>query len=185
MTSPEPTAAIASPISLVLRRTSRQSVESRNDNADSPPRQILLVGKTLSRRHENVVSLSFRHIEQLAVVLVRPALLGQRIHRVRRKAPPQRSRRTLIEQQLQWASALLNARASCSSTARTCFLSTPGNHSTNSSIVAPPARFSNRAYTGTRVPVNAQAPLILPVLRSTAGQLLQSVIRSPPVRPQS
>ena len=78
----------------------------------------------------------------------------------------------MIEQHLQCANASLSARASCSSTARTWFLSTPGNHSTNSSIVAPLARFSNRAYTGTRVPVNAHAPLILPSLRSTAGQLL-------------
>lgn len=31
----------------------------------------------------------------------------------------------------------------------------------------------------------AQTPLILPGLRSTAGQLLQSVIRSPPVRPRT
>ena len=150
----------------------------QNDKADSPPRQILPVGKTLIRRHENFVSFSFRHIEQLAVVLIRSALLGQRIRRVRRKALPQRSRRALIEQHLQCASAFLSARASCSSTARTCFLSTPGNHSTNSSIVAPLAKFSNRAYTGTRVPVKAQAPLILPGLRSTAGQFSQSTFTS-------
>lgn len=56
----------------------------QNNNADLPPGQILLVGKALIRRHENLVPLSFRHIEQLAVVLIRPALLGQRIHGVRR-----------------------------------------------------------------------------------------------------
>ena len=52
----------------------RASLWNQNDNAGSPPYQILLDGKTLIRRHENVVSFSFHHIEQLAV-----ALLG-RIH---------------------------------------------------------------------------------------------------------
>lgn len=42
--------------------------------------------------------------------------------------------------------------------------------------VAPPSRFSKRAYTGTLVPVNAHAPLIFLGLHSTAGQSLQSVI---------
>ena len=98
MTSPGPTAAIASPISPCPKANLAPICGKQNDNADSPPRKILLVRKTLIRRHQNLVSLSFRHIEQLAVVLVRPALLGQRIHGMRRKAPPQRSGRALIEQ---------------------------------------------------------------------------------------
>ena len=51
----------------------------------------------------------------------------------------------------------------------------PGKHSTNSSIWAPPARFSEGVFTGTRVPLSAQEPLILPDLRSTAGHDFQSV----------
>ena len=45
------------------------------------------------------------------------------------------------------------------STASTWPRSTPGNHSRNSSIVAPPSMFSNSAFTGTRVPANTGVPL--------------------------
>ena len=48
-----------------------------------------------------------------------------------------------------------------SSTASTCFRVTPGNHSTNSSMVAPSSRFSKSARTGTRVLAKTQAPLTL------------------------
>ena len=57
-------------------------------------------------------------------------------------ARTQRRGRALVEQELQRANVVLSAFASCSSTALTCRSSTPGNHSTNSLTVAPPARFS-------------------------------------------
>jgi hypothetical protein len=47
-------------------------------------------------------------------------------------------------------------------TAKACSRVTPGNHSRNWSTVAPPSRFSKSACTGTRVPLNTQAPLTLP-----------------------
>ena len=43
------------------------------------------------------------------------------------------------------------------------------------SIVAPSARSSKRAYSGTLVPVNAQAPLSSPALRFTAGHVSQYI----------
>ena len=51
---------------------------------------------------------------------------------------------------------------------------TPGNHSMNSSIVAPSFRLLNRAVTGTLVPLNTHAPLTLPGLLSMAVHVLQS-----------
>lgn len=56
---------------------------------------------------------------------------------------------------------------------------TPGNHSRNSSTVAPPSKFEKRAETGTRVPRDTQAPLTRSRRRSTAGQVVQlSIIGS-------
>ena len=97
----------------------------------------------------------------------------------------QRCRSALIEKNLQSCAGTRRASASCSSTARTCQASTPGNQSRNSPTVAPLSRFSNRADTGTRVPANVQAPLSLPGRRSTAGHRAQSVMSSPvpPIRP--
>src|SRR5262249_25597174 len=59
-------------------------------------------------------------------------------------------------------------------TAETCSVDTPGNHSRNSSTVAPDSRFSNSAFTGTRVPRKTQAPLNTFWELSTSVQLLQS-----------
>src|SRR6266545_7738723 len=59
-------------------------------------------------------------------------------------------------------------------TAKACSRATPGNHSRNWSTVAPPSRFSKSACTGTRVPLNTQAPLTLPGTCSTAAQFVQS-----------
>ncbi len=64
--------------------------------------------------------------------------------------------------------------SACFRTASTCSRLTPGNHSRNSSIVAPPSMFSNSARTGTRVPLNSHAPLTFSGLRSTSGQSCQS-----------
>lgn len=69
-------------------------------------------------------------------------------------------------------------RDACSNTCFTCTIDTPGNHSRNSSTVAPPSRFKNSAETGTRVPRKTQAPLSLSGCRSTAGQVVQSSIGS-------
>src|SRR5205814_3444252 len=59
-------------------------------------------------------------------------------------------------------------------TTKACSRVTTGNHSRNWSTVAPPSRFSKSACTGTRVPLNSQAPLTLPGTRSTAAQFVQS-----------
>ncbi len=74
------------------------------------------------------------------------------------------------------ANGLPKLRDACSNTFFTSSRDTPGDHSRNSSIVAPPSRFENRAGTGTRVPRNTQAPLTLSACRSTAGQDIQSSI---------
>lgn len=50
----------------------------------------------------------------------------------------------------------------CSANARTasaCSRLTPGNHNTKSFTLAPSSRFSKRAFTGTRVPLNSHTPL--------------------------
>ena len=70
----------------------------------------------------------------------------------------------------------LKLREACSNTMFTCSRDTPGNHSRNSSTVAPPSRFENRAETGTRVPRNTHAALTLWGCRSTAWQVVQSSI---------
>jgi len=72
--------------------------------------------------------------------------------------------------------ATCSEAAACSSTTRTCTVLTPGNHCTKSATCAPSSRFSKRAATGTRVPRNTQAPLTRSGLRSTAGQVLQSIM---------
>src|SRR2546426_10907888 len=59
-------------------------------------------------------------------------------------------------------------------TVKPCSRVMPGNHSRNWFTVAPPSRFSKSACTGTRVPLNTQAPLTLPGTRSTAAQFVQS-----------
>src|SRR5208282_6294551 len=59
-------------------------------------------------------------------------------------------------------------------TSSTCSRVTPGNHSRNSSMLAPPSRFSNSALTGTRLCLNSHSPPPLVGMRSTAGHLLQS-----------
>src|SRR3989442_11682704 len=59
-------------------------------------------------------------------------------------------------------------------TVNACSRVTPGNDSRNWSTVAPPSRFSKSACTGTRVPLNTQAPLTLPGTRSTAAQFVHS-----------
>lgn len=112
------------------------------DKPNSPAGQILLVGQALVSRYQNLVFAALCEIEQLAVALLGPTLLRQRVHRVSGQMSPQWRGRALVEQQLQRANAVLSVFASCSSTARTCRSSTPGNHSTNSPTVAPPARFS-------------------------------------------
>ena len=67
-------------------------------------------------------------------------------------------------------------RVACSKTLRVCCAVTPGNHSRNSCTVAPPSIFSNNAATGTRVPRNTHAPLTRSASRSTAVQVVQSII---------
>ena len=47
-----------------------------------------------------------------------------------------------------------------SRTASTCSRFTPGNHRRKSSTPAPSSRFSKRAFTGTRVPLNSHTSLI-------------------------
>jgi hypothetical protein len=54
-----------------------------------------------------------------------------------------------------------------SRTASTCSRFTPGNHRRKSSTPAPSSRFSKRAFTGTRVPLNSHTPLTFPGTRST------------------
>ena len=69
----------------------------QNDDADLPSCKILLVAKILIGRCQNLVSLSLRQVEQLAIALVGPAFLCRRIHGMLRKAVAQRSGRALIE----------------------------------------------------------------------------------------
>ena len=64
--------------------------------------------------------------------------------------------------------------AVCSRTASTWPRVTPGNHWRNCSTVAPSSRFSNRALTGTLVPLKVQAPPSLWEARSTASHRAQS-----------
>ena len=66
----------------------------------------------------------------------------------------------------------------CLKTACTCARRTPGNHLRNSSTVAPPSMFSNKALTGTRVPLKSHAPLTFSGWLSTSGQSFQSGMMS-------
>jgi hypothetical protein len=61
------------------------------------------------------------------------------------------------------------------STAIAWLRATPGNHSMNSSIVAPARRFSKRAETGTRVPTKTQLPFMRIGSASTALQAFQFI----------
>ena len=63
-----------------------------------------------------------------------------------------------------------------SRTVSTCFRSTPGNHSKNWSMVAPSSKFSNKAFTGTRVPQKTHAPPTRSGRLSTAEHVFQLII---------
>src|SRR5258706_14573961 len=84
--------------------------------------------------------------------------------------------RALIKQDPHATASVSRLAAVCSRTVSTWALVTPGNHSRKSSTVAPSARFSKSARTGTRVPRNTQAPLTMLGERSTAEHVLQSII---------
>ena len=115
---------------------------TQDRDSDLSPGQVLSVPKVLISRDEHLIASTFRWVELLHVLLVRPALLSKRVYSALVKVASQTCRSALIEQEFQRATATRRALASCSSTARTCCSSTPGNHSTNSLIVAPRARFS-------------------------------------------
>ena len=57
-----------------------------------------------------------------------------------------------------------------------------GNCSITSSMLMPASRFSNKVFTGVRVPLSTQAPLTFPGTLSTAGHCDQSseFITQPP-----
>ena len=138
------------------------------------------MAKILIRRHQELVSIRLRTVEQRTVAKVRPTPLESGIHRVSRKMPAEGRRHALVEQDSQ-ATESFKSRVSWSSTCSTCERSTPGNHSRNCSMVAPSLRFSKSAATGTRVPQNTQAPLTFSGSRSTAEQDFQVVTGSPPL----
>src|ERR1035437_1734939 len=56
-----------------------------------------------------------------------------------------------------------------------------GNCSITSSMLKPASRFSNKTFTGVRVPLSTHAPLTFPGMLSTAGHCDQSrlMIRAP------
>src|ERR1700730_7749783 len=62
--------------------------------------------------------------------------------------------------------ATVKLRSANSRTASTCSRFTPGNHRRKSSTPAPSSRFSKRAFTGTRVPLNSHTPLTFPGTRN-------------------
>ena len=84
----------------------------QHDDAQLSALQVLLVAQVLIGRHKNVVPVSFREVEQFAVVLVRPGPFRQRVHGVLREEIPQRRWRSLIEQQLQGLASALSDLAS-------------------------------------------------------------------------
>src|ERR1700719_4486137 len=65
-----------------------------------------------------------------------------------------------------------------SRTASTCSRFTPGNHRRKSPTPAPSSRFSKRAFTGTRVPLNSHTPLTFPGTRSYSRTLIPHANRN-------
>lgn len=116
------------------------------------------------------VELGLSGPKKLAIAKLRPAMLMRSDDLVLDQVLPEWRRRALIKQDFHAA----RLRPACASTASTCARVTPGNHSKNSSMVAPASRFSNSACTGTRVPLNNHAPLTLSGMRSTTGHVRQS-----------
>ena len=148
----------------------------QNHDSNAVARQVLLILEILIGRYQNLESLLLGSAQQIAVLLRAPSFLKDSEDRVMREVSAQRNRRALIKENphgSQRASGW-RLRWACSSTASTCPRVTPGNQARNSSMRAPLSRFSNRAVTGTRVPRNTQAPLTLPVARSTTEQDDQS-----------
>ena len=60
----------------------------QHDDAELSARQVLLVAKVLIGGYKDMVPVSFREVEQLAVVLVGPAPFRQRVHGVIWKVIP-------------------------------------------------------------------------------------------------
>ncbi len=133
-----------------------------HDDSDLTLSQILLIAQVLICRDQNAESRLLGSGEQIPVCQFGPSHLGSGIHRPRMKVTPQWNRGPLVEQDLHAAATGSRLAAAKSRTASTWSLVTPGNHSTNSSTVAPSSRFSKSALTGTRVPRNSHAPLTFP-----------------------
>ena len=81
--------------------------------------------KSLIRRHQELVAIPFRVVEQYAIWHIRPRSLECGIHYVFDQLPPQRRRHTLIKQDFQ-ATEPRNSRVSWPRTLSACQRSTPG-----------------------------------------------------------
>lgn len=103
-----------------------------------------------------------------AIVQLVPPHFKDGVNLMSVQMPSKRRRCPLVKENLHADICSSRLAAANSSTASTCFRVTPGNHSTNSSMVAPSSRFSKSARTGTRVLAKTQAPLSLAGSRSTA-----------------
>lgn len=148
----------------------------QNHDRNLATSQILLVSKTLIRCHKQFKSSEFCGGQQGPVLEPRPSAISARFDGVSGQMAAQWSRRPLVKQNFHVPEAPTRSAAAWSSACCACSRVTPGNHSINSSSVAPSRKFSNKARTGTLVPRKTQDPLTTSGCRSTAGQLFQSVI---------
>jgi len=140
---------------------SRPVICAKHDQCEPHSSKLLLVADTFVGGDHRIETGFFLPDVQLGSIEVAQACYGQAVSaRETRHA----------------ANGSPKLRDACSNTFFTSSRDTSGNHSRNSSIVAPPSIFENRAETGTRVPRNTQAPLTLSAWRSTAGQDVQSSI---------
>ena len=147
----------------------------QDDDRDPSGGQILLIAQVEVGRDEHLERRVVGRREQVPVPQLRAAALV-----AASTTCPTRTRRSGAgvpwSNRTRTQAAVKALRAACSSTARTCWRVTPGNHSTNSCVAASSSRFSNNAATGTRVPRNSHAPLYRSESRSTAGHEDQSII---------
>ena len=131
----------------------------QNKDGQLSYREVLLIAQVLVRGNEHIESF-FCSSQEISIAQIRPSHFERSGDGMTAQDFAQWDRSALIV-----STRLCSA---CSNTATTCSRVTPGNHFRKSFTLAPPSRFSNNARTGARVPLNTQAPLTFPGMRSTA-----------------
>lgn len=155
-------------------------LNAQHENGNLPAFQILLIGKALITGDEQIKTRILRELQQFAILSVGPAHMPSSRNFMGGQKFAQRCGSAVIEKNFhaptssRRRSGLPDWLAANSSTSLMACGSTGGNHSMNSGMLLPWARWLNSALMGNRVPLKHQTPLMRPASRQTAAQSPQS-----------